>query len=70
LGDAGKVPNSGAYNMTPGGAGSENHNTKSSFRLSFRKEESSFLKKRSKRLSRLSTNYPARIGIDGFSGEA
>jgi hypothetical protein len=36
--------------MSPGGAGSECHNNKSSLLLSFQKEESSFLKKRSKRL--------------------
>jgi hypothetical protein len=36
--------------MSRGGAGSERHNNKSSLVLSFKKEESSFLKKRSKRL--------------------
>jgi hypothetical protein len=29
-----------------------------------------WLQQRHKSLSRLSTNYPAHIGIDGFSGEA
>jgi hypothetical protein len=42
--------NSGAYRMSHGGAGSESYNDKSSLLLSFKKEESSFLKKRSKRL--------------------
>jgi hypothetical protein len=42
--------NSGAYRMSPGGAGSESHNNKGSLLLSFTKEDSSFLKKRSKRL--------------------
>ncbi len=36
--------------MSPGGAGSKSHNSKSSLLLSFKKEESSFLKERIKRL--------------------
>jgi hypothetical protein len=36
--------------MIPGDAGTESRNNKSSLLLSFKKEESSFLKKRSKRL--------------------
>jgi hypothetical protein len=39
--------------MSPGGAGSLCQNDKSSLLLSFKKEGSSFLKKRSKRLSYL-----------------
>jgi hypothetical protein len=38
--------NLGAYRTSPGGAGSESHNNKSSLLISFKKEESSFLKKR------------------------
>jgi hypothetical protein len=38
----------GAYGMTPSRAGSKNHNNKSSLLLSFKKEDSSFLKNRSK----------------------
>jgi hypothetical protein len=53
--------NSGAYRMSPGGAGSESHNNKSSLLLSFKKEESSFLKKRSKRLLFLCANLTVRF---------
>jgi hypothetical protein len=52
---------SGAYRMSPGGAGSESHNSKSPLLLSFKKEESSFLKKRSKRLLFLCANLTVRF---------
>ena len=47
--------------MSPGGAGSESHNNKNSLLLSFKKEDSSFLKKRSKRLLFLRANLTARF---------
>jgi hypothetical protein len=47
--------------MSPGGAGSETHNYKSSLLLSFKKEESSFLKKRSKRLLFLCAGLTVRF---------
>ncbi len=53
--------NSGVYSISPGGVGSESHNNKSSLLLSFKKEESSFLKKRSKRLLFLSANLTVRV---------
>jgi DUF971 family protein len=52
---------SGAYRMSPGGAGIESHNNKSSLLLSFKKEESSFLKKRSKRLLSPSADFTVRF---------
>jgi hypothetical protein len=53
--------NSGAYRISPGGAGSESHNNKSSLLLSFKKKDSSFLKKRSKRLLFLCANLTVRF---------
>jgi hypothetical protein len=53
--------NSGAYRMSPSGAGSESHNNKNSLLLSFKKEDSSFLKKRSKRLLFLCANLTTRF---------
>ncbi len=47
--------------MSPGGAGIESHNNKSSLLLSFKKEESSFLKKRSKRLLSPSADFTVRF---------
>jgi hypothetical protein len=47
--------------MSPGGAGSESRNNKSSLLLSFKKEDSSFLKKRSKRLLFLCSNLTVRF---------
>jgi hypothetical protein len=47
--------------MRPSGAGSESYNDKSSALISFKKEESSFLKKRSKRLLFLCANLIVRL---------
>ena len=50
--------------MSPGGAGSESYNDKSSLLLSFKKEESSFLKKRRQKtfifMRQLDRAYPLR----------
>jgi hypothetical protein len=45
----------------PGGAGSKSHKNKSSLLLSCKKEESSFLKKRSKRLLFLRADFTVRF---------
>ncbi len=52
--------------MSPGGAGSERDNYKSSLLLSLKKEESSFLKKRSKRLLFLCASFTVRFRSETY----